>query len=75
MSSLNGKVAIVTGASRGIGRATAERLALDGASVVVNYASSASEAAVVVENIRAKGGRAVAIQAAIANLGNIRRLF
>lgn len=75
MSPLNGKAAIVTGASRGIGRATAERLVLDSASVVVNYASSASEAALVVENIRATRGIAMAIQADIANLADIRTLF
>ena len=72
---LTGKVAVVTGASRGIGRATAERLAKDGASVVVNYATSAEEANAVVEAIRTRGGEALAIQADIARLEDIRRLF
>jgi 3-oxoacyl-[acyl-carrier protein] reductase len=75
MDALTGKVAIVTGASRGIGRATAERLAKDGVSVVVNYATSAEEANGVVEAIEAQGGKALAVQADIANLEDIRRLF
>ncbi len=75
MGALIGKVAIVTGASRGIGRATAERLAKDGASVVVNYATSAEEAHGVVEAIEAQGGRALAIQADLAKLEDIRLLF
>ncbi len=75
MGALTGKVAIVTGASRGIGRATAERLAKDGASVVVNYASSAGEANAVVEAIEAQGGAALAIQADVARLDDTRRLF
>jgi 3-oxoacyl-[acyl-carrier protein] reductase len=75
MDALTGKVAIVTGASRGIGRATAERLAKDGASVVVNYATSAEEANGVVEGIEAQGGKALAVQADIAKLEDIRRLF
>lgn len=75
MDALTGKVAIVTGASRGIGRATAERLAKDGASVVVNYATSAEEANGVVEAIEAQGGKALAIQADLAKLEDIRRLF
>ena len=72
---LTGKGAIVTGASRGIGRATAERLAKDGASVVVNYATSAEEANGVVEAIEALGGKALAVQADVAKLDDIRRLF
>ena len=55
------KVAIVTGASRGIGKAIAERLAKDGFAVVVNYVSSAPEAEEVVSKIRAAGGEAIAI--------------
>lgn len=75
MEPLQGKVAVITGASRGIGRVTAERLARDGASVVVNYATSAEEAKTVVEGIKAQGGKAVAAQADIAKLTDIRRLF
>jgi 3-oxoacyl-[acyl-carrier protein] reductase len=69
------KVALVTGASRGIGRATAERLARAGASVVVNYATSSEEANAVVEAINCQGGKAMALQADIARLEDIRRLF
>ena len=72
---LTGKIALVTGASRGIGRATAERLARDGAMVVVNYATSADEAAAVVHEIERHGGKALAIQADIAKLADIKRLF
>ncbi len=75
MDTLKGKVAVVTGASRGIGRATAERLARDGASVVVNYATSAEEANAVVEGLEAQGGRALAVQADMAKLEDIRWLF
>ena len=75
MDTLKGKVAVVTGASRGIGQATAERLARDGASVVVNYAISAEEANAVVAGIEAQGGRALAVQADVAKLEDIRRLF
>jgi len=63
---LNGKVAIVTGASRGIGRTIAISLAQKGACVVVNYASSAGAAAEVVENIRGAGGKAMVFQADVA---------
>ena len=63
---LDGKVALVTGASRGIGRATAELLAREGASVVVNYSSSEESARRVVAKIVAGGGRAVPIQADVA---------
>ncbi|MGE0681391.1 MAG: glucose 1-dehydrogenase [Candidatus Binatia bacterium] len=75
MNTLKGKVAVVTGASRGIGRATAERLAQAGASVVINYAKSAAEAKAVVDAIVIHGGKALAVQADIARLDDIRRLF
>jgi 3-oxoacyl-[acyl-carrier protein] reductase len=75
MGELDGKVAVVTGASRGIGRAAAERLAEAGAAVVVNYATSAEEAHAVAAAIGSRGGVALAIQADIADLADIRRLF
>lgn len=69
------KVAIVTGASRGIGAAVARRLAAAGMAVVVNYAGSAAEAASVVETIRAAGGAAISVQADVADPASVRRLF
>ncbi|GIO99011.1 3-ketoacyl-ACP reductase [Paenibacillus lautus] len=73
--SLSGKVAIVTGASRGIGREMAERLAENGAKVVVNYASSPAKAEEVVNAIKQGGGEARAIQADISQVAAIERLF
>src|SRR5919108_6165165 len=70
-----GKTAIVTGSSRGIGRAIAERLAAGGAAVVINYLENGQRAAEVVDEIRAKGGKAVAIRADLSKLSEIRRLF
>ena len=75
MGSLTGKVAIVTGGSRGIGRAIAERLGRDGASVVVNYTQSAEKAQEVVRAIEAGGGQAVAVQADISQMVGVWRLF
>lgn len=73
--SLKGKIALVTGASRGIGRAIAERLARSGASVVINYGSNAGEAQKVVAAIKNTGGNAVAIQADMGRVTEIIRLF
>jgi 3-oxoacyl-[acyl-carrier protein] reductase len=74
-SSLTGKVAVVTGASKGIGASIAKHLAEAGAAVVVNYASSKSGADRVVTEITAKGGKAVAVQADVAKPADIQRLF
>ncbi|MCS6317069.1 MAG: glucose 1-dehydrogenase [Nitrospira sp.] len=74
MGVLEGKVAIVTGASSGIGRAIAERLAQDGATVVVNYRQSEDKARQVVVGIQAKGGNAVAVPADISQVADARRL-
>jgi 3-oxoacyl-[acyl-carrier protein] reductase len=75
MSTLNGQVAIVTGSSDGIGRAIAERLAHDGATVVVNYGKSADKAKQVVAGIEAKGGKALAVQADMSKVGDVGRLI
>jgi len=72
---LAGKVAVVTGASKGIGAAIAKHLAAEGASVVVNYASSRAGADKVVAEITANGGKAVAVQADVAKKPDIERLF
>ena len=72
---LTGKVAVVTGASKGIGAAIAQHLAEEGAAVVVNYASSKQGADRVVTEVTAKGGRAVAVQADVSKQADIKRLF
>jgi 3-oxoacyl-[acyl-carrier protein] reductase len=72
---LNGKVAIVTGASKGIGAQIARQLAEGGASVVVNYSSSKEGADKVVKEITSKGGKAVAVQANVAKPADVTRLF
>jgi len=72
---LTGKVAVVTGASKGIGASIATHLANEGAAVVVNYSSSREGADRVVAEIVAKGGKAVAVQANVANKADIERLF
>lgn len=69
------KTALVTGASRGIGRAIAERLAKEGFTVIVNYAGNAASAAETVLAITAQGGNAIAIQADVANEADVSRLF
>lgn len=74
-NSLKGKVALVTGASRGIGRAIAVRLARDGAAVVVNYSSRADDARKVVREIEAAGGKVLAIQADVGRVAGVIRLF
>lgn len=73
--SLQGKTAIVTGSSRGIGRAIAEGLAANGAAVVVNYVGNRNAAGEVVAAITGKGGKALAVQADVSVPGDVRRLF
>jgi 3-oxoacyl-[acyl-carrier protein] reductase len=72
---LSGKVAVVTGASKGIGAAIAKHLASEGAAVVVNYSSSRDGAERVVAEITSKGGKAIAVQANVARRAEIERLF
>jgi 3-oxoacyl-[acyl-carrier protein] reductase len=75
MSLLKSKVALVTGASRGIGRAIAERLGHDGANVAITYAGNRDKAEAVVATIESYGGQAIAIQSDISNLEETRSLF
>ena len=69
------KVAVITGASRGIGAAIAERLARDGFAVIVNYAGRTAEAEATVRRIESAGGKAVAVQADVGSIDGARRLF
>jgi 3-oxoacyl-[acyl-carrier protein] reductase len=73
--SLEGKNALVTGGSRGIGRAIGERLAADGAMVVINYARNEQLAHELVKAVSAKGGKAMGIQADVSKPAEVRRLF
>ncbi len=75
MSKLQGKVAVVTGASKGIGAAIAKAYAAEGAKVVVNYASDRAGGERVVSEIEAKGGKAIAVQGDVAKAGDVERLF
>jgi 3-oxoacyl-[acyl-carrier protein] reductase len=75
MSKLTGKVAVVTGASKGIGAGIAKAFAAEGASVVVNYASDKAGADRVVAEITKKGGKAVAVQGDVSKAADVKRLF
>lgn len=75
MGKLNNQVAVVTGASKGIGAGIAKALAAEGASVVVNYSSSKAGADKVVQEITAKGGKAIAVQADVSKHADVVRLF
>src|SRR5207248_11131167 len=72
---LDGKVAVVTGASKGIGAGIAKQFAAEGASVVVNYASSKKDADKVVDEIMKRGGKAVAVQGSVAKRPEVEALF
>ena len=75
MSKLGGRVAVVTGSSKGIGASIAEHLAADGASVVVNYANSKTGAESVVDAIKKRGGKAIAVQGDVSRRQDVQRLF
>ncbi|MBV8270358.1 MAG: SDR family oxidoreductase, partial [Planctomycetaceae bacterium] len=75
MMRLDGKVALITGASRGIGRAIAQRLGREGAAVVVNYSGNLEAAREAVAAVEAAGGRAVPVQADVARVAEVERLF
>jgi len=75
MSKLKGKVAVVTGASKGIGAGIAKALGAEGAAVVVNYASSKDGAERVVAEIKAQGGQAIAVKGDVAKEADVRHLF
>jgi 3-oxoacyl-[acyl-carrier protein] reductase len=75
MANLQGKVALITGSSKGIGAAIAQRLAADGASVVINYSRSAAPAESLTQRIQSEGGKAVAVQADLSNPAEIPKLI
>lgn len=75
METLNGKVVLVTGASRGIGATIANQIAEDGAKVIVNYSGNKEAADKVVEQIIAKGGNAIAVQADVSKTDEVKNLF
>lgn len=75
MGKLTNQVAVVIGASKGIGAGIAKALAIEGASVVVNYASSKEGADRVVKEITVKGGKAIAVQGGVSKQADVTRLF
>ena len=75
MKRLSGKIAVVTGASKGIGAGIAKGLAAEGAAVVINYASSKDGADRVVADIKAKGGKAIAVQGDVAKAADVEKIF
>jgi 3-oxoacyl-[acyl-carrier protein] reductase len=75
MSRLSGKTAVVTGASKGIGAGIAKGLAAEGAAVIVNYASSKDGADRVVADIKAKGGKAIAVHGDVAKTADVKKIF
>src|SRR5438128_2662073 len=75
MARLNGKVAVITGASKGIGAAIAEKLGSEGANVVVNYVHDKAGAEKVTEKIKQSGGNAISVQADVSKAEDIKKLF
>lgn len=75
MTDTRSKTAIITGASRGIGAAIAQRLAADGFNIIINYSSSEKEAGSVVETIEAAGGKAIVVRADVSDAADVKRMF